>query len=135
MVVVADGLLGKHACVGRTVLRLCAVVNQHSQSSEQTTVQRKLPTRVEKVLKIDNNTCRFATLRRVEMLILKRSKDESIVINTSDGEIRLMITDASGFVGIGVDAPKSCAILREELVSEQALPEVSERTLEQTGSR
>lgn len=63
MVVVADGLLGKHVCVRGTVLRLCTVVNQHSQSSEQTTVQRKLLTRVEKVLKIDNNTCRFATLR------------------------------------------------------------------------
>ena len=69
------------------------------------------------------------------MLVLKRGKGESIVINTSDGEIRLMITDASGLVSIGIDAPRSCTVLREELVSEQALPEVSERTLEQTGSR
>jgi sRNA-binding carbon storage regulator CsrA len=69
------------------------------------------------------------------MLVLKRGKDESIVISTSDGEIRLMITDASGPVSIGIDAPRSCTVLREELVSEQALPEVSERTLEQTGSR
>jgi sRNA-binding carbon storage regulator CsrA len=70
-----------------------------------------------------------------QMLVLKRGKDESIVISTSDGEIRLMITDASGPVSIGIDAPRSCTVLREELVSEQALPEVSERTLEQTGSR
>lgn len=69
------------------------------------------------------------------MLVLKRAKDESIMISTSDGEIRLMITDASGSVSIGIDAPRSCDVLREELVSEQALPEVSERTLEQTGSR
>ena len=69
------------------------------------------------------------------MLVLKRGKDESIVISTSDGESRLMITDASGLVGIGIDAPRSCTVVREELVSEQALPEVPERTMEQTGNR
>lgn len=69
------------------------------------------------------------------MLVLKRGKGKSIVINTSDGEIKLKITDASGLVSVGIDAPRSCTVLREELVSEQALPEVSERTLEQTGSR
>lgn len=69
------------------------------------------------------------------MLVLKRGKDESIVISTSDGEIRLMITDASGPVSIGIDAPRSCTVLREELISGQTLPEVLERTLEQTGSR
>lgn len=69
------------------------------------------------------------------MLVLKRAKDESIIINTSDGEIRVMITDASEFVNVGIDAPRSCTVLREELVSEQALPKVSKRTLEQTGSR
>ena len=69
------------------------------------------------------------------MLVLKRAKNESIVISTSDGDIKVMITDASEFVNVGIDAPRSCTVLREELVSEQALPEVSERTLEQTGSR
>lgn len=69
------------------------------------------------------------------MLVLKRAKDESIVISTSDGDIKVMITDASEFVKVGIDAPRSCTVLREELVSEQALPKVSERTLEQTGSR
>lgn len=69
------------------------------------------------------------------MLVLKRGKGKSIVINTSDGEIRLMITDASGLVSVGIDAPRSCNVFREELVSGQALPEVSERTLEQAGSR
>ena len=82
-----------------------------------------------------NQTTKTIKKERKVMLVLKRGKDESIVISTSDGEIRLMITDASGPVSIGIDAPRSCTVLREELVSEQALPEVSERTLEQTGSR
>ena len=82
-----------------------------------------------------NQTTKTVKKERKVMLVLKRGKDESIVISTSDGEIRLMITDASGPVSIGIDAPRSCTVLRKELVSEQALPEVSERTLEQTGSR
>lgn len=69
------------------------------------------------------------------MLVLKRGKGKSIVINTSDGEIKLMITDASGLVSVGINAPRSCSVFREELVSGQALPEVSERALEQAGSR
>ena len=69
------------------------------------------------------------------MLVLKRGKGESIVINTCDDEMRLMSTDVSGLVSVGIDAPRSGNVFREELVSGQARPEVSERTLEQAGSR
>jgi len=69
------------------------------------------------------------------MLVLKRVKDESIVINTSDGEIRLMITNASGPVSVGIDAPRVCNIRREEVTSEQTLPDVPEQTLAQIGGR
>lgn len=69
------------------------------------------------------------------MLVLKRNEDESIVISTSDGEIRLMITEASGPVSIGINAPRVCSIRREELTSEQTLPDVPEQTLAQTGDR
>ena len=69
------------------------------------------------------------------MLVLKRNKDESIVISTSDGEIRLMITEASGLVGIGIEAPRTCNIRREEVISEQTLPDVPEQTLAQIGGR
>lgn len=50
------------------------------------------------------------------MLVLKRNQNEVIVIDTSDGEIRLMITEADGPVEVGIDAPKACTILREELI-------------------
>jgi len=69
------------------------------------------------------------------MLVLKRGKDESILIDTSDGEIRLIITSASGLVGIGIEAPRTCNIRREEVISEQTLPDVPEQTLAQIGGR
>ena len=47
------------------------------------------------------------------MLVISRRREESIVM---DGGIRLVILDIKGDrVKVGIDAPKECRILREEL--------------------
>lgn len=53
------------------------------------------------------------------MLVLSRKKNEGIVIKGKDGDIRIVVIDVDkGKIRIGIEAPKGCAIIREELFSE-----------------
>ena len=52
------------------------------------------------------------------MLTLSRKENESIIISTSDGEVRVTIKaiKSAGQVSISIDAPDIVEILREELI-------------------
>jgi carbon storage regulator len=51
------------------------------------------------------------------MLVLSRREGEVIVLETSDGLIRIKLTEYNGNqTRVGIDAPKSVRILREELL-------------------
>jgi carbon storage regulator len=51
------------------------------------------------------------------MLSLTRKPNESIILKTSDGDVKVMIIGQRGqYVRVGIDAPQSVAILREELI-------------------
>jgi carbon storage regulator len=53
------------------------------------------------------------------MLVLTRKKNEGIVIKGKDGDIRVVVIDADkGKIRLGLEAPKGCAIIREELLYE-----------------
>jgi sRNA-binding carbon storage regulator CsrA len=52
----------------------------------------------------------------VQVLILSRNKNESLILFCAGRAIRLKITGASGKVQIGIDAPDDVKITREELV-------------------
>ena len=62
------------------------------------------------------------------MLCLKRKRDETIVLHTSDGTITIMVTDIQrGYAAwLGIDAPKSVLITRGEL---EELATVAKRVL------
>lgn len=50
------------------------------------------------------------------MLILSRKPNESLLIESSDGIIELVVTEiTSGQVRLGIQAPQNCKILRKEL--------------------
>ncbi len=51
------------------------------------------------------------------MLILSRKPEESVMIQTQDGSIEIVVTEiATGKVRLGISAPHGCKILRKELV-------------------
>ena len=51
------------------------------------------------------------------MLILSRRPNESLINETADGPIENIITEITpGQAHLGIQAPKSCRILRKELV-------------------
>ncbi len=53
------------------------------------------------------------------MLVLSRKKNERILIKGKDGDIRIVVIEADkGKIRLGIEAPKGCTILREELLSE-----------------
>ena len=53
------------------------------------------------------------------MLVLSRKKNQAILIRGREGDIRVMVLDADkGKLRLGIEAPKGCAIIREELVLE-----------------
>jgi carbon storage regulator CsrA len=53
------------------------------------------------------------------MLVLTRRKNEGIVIKGKDGDIRLVVIEADkGKIRLGLEAPKGCLIIREELLYE-----------------
>lgn len=60
------------------------------------------------------------------MLVLKRGENEKIVIQTSDGPIVLIVC-STGMekTKLGIQAPQSVQIFREELLSEQTRREVA----------
>lgn len=50
------------------------------------------------------------------MLVLSRQVDETIIIRTTDGPIKITLVDIRGSKArIGVDAPKSVRVDREEI--------------------
>ena len=51
------------------------------------------------------------------MLILSRKTNESLLIETAEGVIEVIVTEINpGQVRLGIQAPKDCRILRKELV-------------------
>jgi carbon storage regulator len=53
------------------------------------------------------------------MLVLSRKKNEGILIKGEDGSIRIVVIEADkGKVRLGIEAPRGCTILREELLTE-----------------
>ncbi len=53
------------------------------------------------------------------MLVLSRKKNEGILIKGEDGDIRIVVIEADkGKVRLGIEAPRGCTILREELLTE-----------------
>lgn len=54
------------------------------------------------------------------MLVLTRKVGEAIILETTDGPIKIMITKKSEHsFKFGIDAPKSVLILREELLDRE----------------
>lgn len=50
------------------------------------------------------------------MLVLSRKRDESIIIQTRDGLIEVMVIDVIGNkVRLGIDAPESVPVHRQEV--------------------
>ncbi|HCC01428.1 MAG TPA: carbon storage regulator [Ruminococcaceae bacterium] len=50
------------------------------------------------------------------MLILSRKSNESLLIESANGTIEIVVTEITpGQVRLGIQAPKSCRILRKEL--------------------
>jgi carbon storage regulator len=53
------------------------------------------------------------------MLVLSRKINESIVIKSDSGDIRIVVIEIDkGKIRLGIDAPKGYPIVREELVRE-----------------
>lgn len=53
------------------------------------------------------------------MLVLSRKKNEGIVIKGKDGDIRIVVIEVDkGKIRLGIEAPRGCAIIREELFYE-----------------
>jgi carbon storage regulator len=53
------------------------------------------------------------------MLVLSRKKNEGIVVKSSEGDIRIVLIEIDrGRIRLGIEAPKGCAVLREELLLE-----------------
>lgn len=54
------------------------------------------------------------------MLVLTRKRNQAIVIRTSDGSITITILDIQRErTKVGIDAPKECVILRDELLQRE----------------
>jgi carbon storage regulator CsrA len=55
------------------------------------------------------------------MLVLYRKPEEKVVISTAQGTVTVvMIGSSARGARLGIDAPKACHVLREELVREAA---------------
>jgi carbon storage regulator len=53
------------------------------------------------------------------MLVLSRKKNEGIIVKSSEGDIRIVLIEIDrGRIRLGIEAPKGCAVLREELLLE-----------------
>lgn len=50
------------------------------------------------------------------MLNLKRRSGESLILQTSDGEVLIHFTLQNGQIKLAIDAPREVVILRDELV-------------------
>ena len=55
------------------------------------------------------------------MLVLSRREGEAIILETSDGPITIRLTEYNGSqTRVGVEAPRSVKVLREELLDDAA---------------
>jgi carbon storage regulator CsrA len=53
------------------------------------------------------------------MLVLSRKKNQGVLIKGKDGDIRIVLIESDkGKVRLGIEAPKGCVIIREELLYE-----------------
>ena len=53
------------------------------------------------------------------MLVLSRKKNEGIIVKSSEGDIRIVLIDIDrGRIRLGIEAPKGCPVIREELLLE-----------------
>ena len=53
------------------------------------------------------------------MLVLSRKRQEAIVIKTAEGDVRIVLLEAEKGRGrFGIEAPRGCTVLREELLRE-----------------
>jgi carbon storage regulator CsrA len=53
------------------------------------------------------------------MLVLSRRRQEAIVIKTLEGDLRVVLLEAEkGRARLGIEAPRGCTVLREELLRE-----------------
>jgi carbon storage regulator len=53
------------------------------------------------------------------MLILTRKRNEGIIIKGKDGNIRIVVIEIDkGRIRLGIEAPKGCGVIREELLYE-----------------
>ena len=53
------------------------------------------------------------------MLVLTRKRNEGIIIKGKDGDIRIVVIEIDkGKIRLGLEAPKGCPIIREELLLE-----------------
>jgi carbon storage regulator len=53
------------------------------------------------------------------MLILTRKRNEGIIIKGKDGDIRIVVIEMDkGKIRLGIEAPKGCGVIREELLHE-----------------
>ncbi len=55
------------------------------------------------------------------MLVLERKEGQTVLIQTSDGLIEVMVTRSqAGRVKLGISAPRSISIVREELLYDES---------------
>jgi carbon storage regulator len=53
------------------------------------------------------------------MLVLTRRKNDGIIIKGKEGDIRVVVVEVDkGKIRLGLEAPKGCVIIREELLYE-----------------
>ena len=53
------------------------------------------------------------------MLVLSRKRNEGIIIKGKDGDIRIVVIEIDkGKIRLGIEAPKGCAVVRQELLLE-----------------
>lgn len=51
------------------------------------------------------------------MLVLERTEGQKIILNTSDGPVEIVVYNIQqGRLRLGVNAPQSISIIREELI-------------------
>lgn len=53
------------------------------------------------------------------MLVLTRRPQEALILETSDGPVRIVLDIKDGQIKVAIDAPDAVTIIREELIQGQ----------------
>lgn len=69
------------------------------------------------------------------MLILSRKAGESIYLKDARSNIRIAIVQASGNVRLGIDAPQSFVVVREECLPPEQRPAPLRKRVRTKGNR